>query len=53
MASGNGKIPESAAHSREDPPPFLTTWKRVYLAVLGYLFFLIAALYAVTVKFRY
>ncbi len=24
-------------HDREEPPPFLGTWKRVYLAVILYL----------------
>ncbi|MBV8071813.1 MAG: hypothetical protein JO270_18025 [Acidobacteriaceae bacterium] len=36
-----------------EPPPFLRTWKRVYIAVLCYLAALIAALYAVTQHFRF
>lgn len=33
---------------RDDPPPFLGTWRRVYLAVLVYLAALIAACYVFT-----
>lgn len=29
------------SHEHDDPPPFLGTWKRVYVAVLLYLFVLI------------
>ncbi len=39
--------------AKDDPPPFLRTWKRVYTAVLGYLFSLILALYLLTQHFRY
>jgi hypothetical protein len=30
----------------DEPPPFLGTWRRVYIFVLCYLAFVIAALYA-------
>jgi hypothetical protein len=30
----------------DDPPPFLGTWRRVYIAVLCYLAILIASLYS-------
>lgn len=33
---------------RDDPPPFLRTWRRVYIAVLVYLVALIAACYVFT-----
>jgi membrane-associated phospholipid phosphatase len=29
----------------DEPPPFLGTWRRVYIFVLGYLALVIAALY--------
>ncbi len=32
----------------DDPPPFLGTWPRVYIAVLIYLVIIIAACYAFT-----
>jgi len=32
----------------DEPPPFLGTWRRVYLAVLLYLVLVIAACYAFT-----
>jgi hypothetical protein len=37
---------------RDDPPPFLKTWDRVYVAVLVYLASLIAALYLITLMFE-
>ncbi len=43
-------IPEA---SDDEPPPFLGRWRRVYLAVLCYLFVLIAALYVVSRVFEY
>jgi hypothetical protein len=33
----------------DEPPPFLGSWKRVYTAVLLYIVFVIAVLYAFTV----
>ncbi len=35
----------------DEPPPFLRTWRRVYVAVLIYLAILIAAFYAFTKAF--
>ena len=32
----------------DEPPPFLRTWPRVYVAVLLYLIMIIAALYVFT-----
>jgi hypothetical protein len=29
----------------DEPPPFLGTWRRVYIFVFSYLFFVIAGLY--------
>lgn len=37
----------------EEPPPFLGSWPRVYIAVLSYLAILILALYIVTRIFTY
>lgn len=34
--------------SHEEPPPFLGTWQRLYVAVLIYLVALISAFYAFT-----
>ena len=36
----------------DEPPPFLQTWKRVYIAVLIYLCVVIAAFYLFTLAFR-
>ena len=36
------------SRDREEPPPFLGTWKRVYTAVLLYSAALISALYLIT-----
>ena len=36
----------------EQPPPFLHTWKKVYAAVLIYLFLLIVLLYVITRMFQ-
>ena len=37
--------PESKPEQLEEPPPVLRTWPRVYLAVIGWLVFLIAIFY--------
>jgi hypothetical protein len=36
----------------DDPPPFLGTWRRVYVAVLIYLVCIIAAAYLFTRAYR-
>jgi len=36
----------------DEPPPFLNTWHRVYLATLVYLVVIIAALYLFTRAYR-
>ena len=36
----------------DEPPPFLGTWRRVYVAVLLYLGLIIAACYAFTRAFE-
>ena len=36
----------------DEPPPFLRTWRRVYIAVLIYLCFVIAAAYLFTRAYR-
>jgi hypothetical protein len=38
-------------HVDEEPPPFLGTWKRVYIAVLIYLAALISLFYTFSVVF--
>ena len=37
---------------RDEPPPFLGTWRRVYIAVLIYLGVIIAACYGFTRYFQ-
>ena len=37
---------------RDEPPPFLRSWRRMYAAVLGYLAVLIALFYLFTRAFR-
>jgi len=37
---------------RDDPPPFLRTWRRVYIAVLIYLGLVIFASYLFTRAYR-
>ena len=42
-------------HSRDvpdEPPPFLRTWKRVYIAVLLYLIAIISVFYVFTQAYR-
>jgi hypothetical protein len=36
----------------DDPPPFLRTWRRVYVAVLVYLCVLVAVFYLFTRAYR-
>jgi hypothetical protein len=36
----------------DDPPPFLSTWRRVYIGVLLYLAGIIAAFYLFTQAYR-
>lgn len=36
----------------DEPPPFLRTWKRVYIAVLIYLVIIIAVFYLFTRAYR-
>lgn len=38
--------------NHEEPPPFLGTWPRIYVAVLIYLAVLIGAFYAFTRAWR-
>jgi hypothetical protein len=38
---------------REEPPPFLGTWRRVYIAALAYLGGVITGLYLFTRAFRH
>jgi len=40
--------PHKPAHPVDDPPPVLGTWRRVYIAVLFYLAFLVFAFYIFT-----
>jgi len=36
---------------RDEPPPLLGTWRRLYLAVIGWLLFLILIFYMFTRRF--
>ena len=36
----------------DDPPPFLGTWRRVYIGVLIYLVIVITAFYLFTLAYR-
>jgi len=36
----------------DDPPPFLGTWRRVYIGVLIYLVIIITAFYLFTLAYR-
>lgn len=36
----------------DDPPPFLGTWRRVYIGVLYYLVIVIIAFYLFTLAYR-
>jgi hypothetical protein len=36
---------------KEEPPPILGTWRRLYAAVLGWLFFLIVVFYLFARRF--
>lgn len=44
---------DAEREAKDEPPPFLGSWPRVYTAVLCYLLLLIAALYALTLMFQY
>jgi hypothetical protein len=44
----DGLPPEKTREVPDDPPPFLGTWKRVYLAVVLYLACLILLFYIFT-----
>jgi hypothetical protein len=46
-------LADAAEDGADEPPPFLGSWKRVYVAVLCYLATLIVVLYVITLKFRY
>jgi hypothetical protein len=43
-------IPENAPVDKEDPPPFFSTWNRMYAAVIVYTCVLALALYLMTIK---
>jgi hypothetical protein len=44
-------MPSDTREMRDEPPPFLGTWRRVYTAVVVYLALLIALCYAFTRAF--
>lgn len=58
LDTGNPNSPLPARESqqlpgkRDEPPPFLGTWSRVYVAVVIYTCVLILALYLMTVALR-
>jgi hypothetical protein len=43
-------IPEHTPVDKEDPPPFFSTWNRLYAAVIVYTGVLVLALYLMTIK---
>ena len=45
-------LPEKPAHLADEPPPFLGSWRRVYLSVVLYLAAIIALFYAFTKTYR-
>lgn len=49
----NEGLADASKQLVDEPPPFLGSWKRVYVAVLCYLAALIVALYVITRQFRY
>jgi hypothetical protein len=51
LRSGTGELPPAPPEQDSDGPPFLGTWRRVYIAVLLYLAVLIAGLALVTQAF--
>lgn len=46
-------ISNMAQEPAEERPPFGGSWRRIYLAVVVYLFFLIALFYAFTRAYRF
>ncbi len=43
---------EDQSIDRNEPPPFMRTWNRVYASIVIYTCVLILALYLVTIKFN-
>jgi hypothetical protein len=44
-------MPSDRSHLPDDPPPFLHSWRNVYIAVLVYLALIILAFYIFTRAF--
>ena len=44
-------MPADREHMVDEPPPFLRSWRNVYVAVLVYLVLIIASFYAFTRAF--
>jgi len=42
--------PENQKAEKEEPPPFMRTWKRIYIAIALYTCALTLALYFITVS---
>jgi len=49
MADSEEGSPDKIPVSREEPPPFLHTWNRLYVSIAVYTCVLILALYIMTV----
>ena len=45
-------MPELPRVPDDPPPPFLGSWRRIYVAVLIYLCLIVAALYVFTLAYR-
>ncbi len=52
MNSHNDMHGEGQSAERNEPPPFMRTWNRVYVSIIIYTGILILALYLVTIKFN-
>jgi hypothetical protein len=44
-------MPADRSHVPDDPPPFMGSWRNVYVAILVYLVLLIVSFYAFTQAF--
>lgn len=49
MTTHETESPENQQTEKEEPPPFMRTWKRIYITIALYTCALILALYLITV----
>ncbi len=50
---GSAEVRQMKQHLEDEKPPFFSTWRRLYIAVLGYLCVLIFLFYAFTQAFNF